>query len=66
MVEKRHLVLKRWFADNAEKAGRKFIDFGTDHSYPFYDSFEPTLMALDAIAQCVDSARSYPSLVRND
>ena len=61
LVEKRHLVLKRWFQEQAVRGGRTFIDFGTDYYYPFYDDYGPTRLALDAIVQDRDSARHYPS-----
>jgi aspartate/methionine/tyrosine aminotransferase len=61
MIEKRHLVLKRWFLEHAKQHGRSFIDLGTDYAYPFYDEFRPTQLALHAIAERVASARHYPS-----
>lgn len=61
LVEKRHLVLKRWFVDAAAKKGRTFIDLGTDQTYPFYDGYEPTQRALTALTGQVQTARQYPS-----
>jgi aspartate/methionine/tyrosine aminotransferase len=61
MIEKRHLVLRRWYAELAAQHGRTFLDLGTDYTYPFYDKFGPTLEALEAIAQHAHEARHYPS-----
>ncbi|MFE0457843.1 pyridoxal phosphate-dependent aminotransferase [Kitasatospora sp. NPDC058965] len=61
LIEKRHLVLKRWYADQAARRGAAFLDFGTDYGYPFYDKFRPTLDAMDALGRGAESARHYPS-----
>lgn len=61
LVEKRHLVLNRWFSERAAQQGKSFIDLGTDHTYPFYHGFQPTEKALAAIAENVRTARRYPS-----
>lgn len=61
LVEKRHLVLKRRFAAQAEEQGRTFIDLATDFTYPFFGGFAPTEAALRALAATVSAARHYPS-----
>jgi aspartate/methionine/tyrosine aminotransferase len=61
LIEKRHLVFKRHFAERAEELGRTFIDLGTDFSYPFFGGFAPTEAALSALAATVSTARHYPS-----
>jgi aspartate/methionine/tyrosine aminotransferase len=60
-VEKRHLVLKRWFTEELAAIGKPLIDVGTDYGYPFFEEYPPTLAAIAAIGQSAGSARSYPS-----
>ena len=62
LVEKRHLVLRRVFAQQAQSVwGRPLIDVGTDYGYPFFDGYLPTAAALGAIGEYAGSARHYPS-----
>lgn len=62
LVEKRHLVLRRVFAEQAQALwGRPLIDVGTDYGYPFFDGYSPTAAALAAIGEHAGSARHYPS-----
>jgi aspartate/methionine/tyrosine aminotransferase len=60
-IEKTHLVLKRRLAERAGKKNMDFIDLGTDYSYPFFDTYPPTISALEALGHHSLSARGYPS-----
>lgn len=60
-VEKRHLVLRRWFADQLAARGRELIDVGTDYGYPFFTGYPPTEAAITAIGENAGTARFYPS-----
>lgn len=60
-VEKRHLVLRRWFAEQHVAKGGRLIDVGTDYGYPFFAGYPPTDAAVAAIGQSAATARFYPS-----
>jgi aspartate/methionine/tyrosine aminotransferase len=60
-VEKRHLVLKRWFTEQAAARGEALIDVGTDYTYPYFEDYGPTRGAITAIGTASHTARHYPS-----
>ncbi|MBC7303191.1 pyridoxal phosphate-dependent aminotransferase [Nocardia salmonicida] len=65
--EKLHLValrhhMKAW----STRSDARFLDFGTDYTYPFYADYSPTVEALAALGDDRKSARHYPSSYGTD
>jgi aspartate/methionine/tyrosine aminotransferase len=60
-IERYHLVANRILGWEAAEKGIQLIDMGTDYSYPFYNDYEPTQKALQALGDYAKEALHYPS-----